>query len=507
MENDYFELIESELFELTNEEDVKFLEEFSKDGQSLIEKYKDNKYRINFVGEVITPNNIYFSMPKNMPLTEDNVLLIKRVLVKYAIIIDGKSLVVSKKGTYSSERAYFNKLKDCFLDFITYEFIYPLKKKLVHSNSPISGGKVSIIDTVRNRRRFGTGISYKTKDIENSDDWMLDDIYYWTLKELEAKLKISNYEKKQIQDMKSYLDSEGYNFNELKDGKIISNKDGKILLDWEAKNIIDSINKSQVGVIHYSIKNTLLEYYGNKQKAFAQPSLDVIFTKNFEKVWERILQDALMSEKSKSFKLKIESKFNNREIEEKFIPLSEVESKKIELDVDILKPEEVEDYLRHLGGDKWIEKRGNRHFLCERGRKLIPDIFVNVDENRKFIGDAKYYRRPSDSNYDKEFYIYNDAQGNEYPMVIFAIPGSENTGQCPDVDKKSVCLGTIVPRRGYRRAPITGGIRERELILITVCVKCVIDDALNNGDKVLKKSISLIEKYTRKHEWQKEYSE
>ena len=44
MESDYFELIESELFELTNEEDVKFLEEFSKDGQSLIEKYKDSKY-------------------------------------------------------------------------------------------------------------------------------------------------------------------------------------------------------------------------------------------------------------------------------------------------------------------------------------------------------------------------------------------------------------------------------------------------------------------------------
>lgn len=497
METDYFELIESELFELTNEEDIKFLQEFSKDGQSLIEKYQDNKYRINFVGEVITPNNMYFSMPKNMAFTDDNVSLIKRVLVKYAIIVDGKSLVVSKKGTYSSERAYFNKLKDCFLDFITYEFIYPLKKKLVHSNSPISGGKVSVIDTIRNRRRFGTGISYNTKDIENSDDWMLDDIYYWTLKELESKLKISGYEKKQIQDMKSYLDSEGYNFNELQDGRVKSNKDGKILLLWEAQNIIDSINKSQVGVIHYTIKNTLLEYYGNKQKAFAQPTLDVIFTKNFEKVWERILQDALMNEESKSFEQKEKSKFDKREIEEEFIPLSEIESKKIELRLDIVDTNinEVDPNL-----DKWIEKRGNRYYLCQRGRKLIPDIFVYVDKKRRFIGDAKYYRDPSDSNYDKEFYIYNDAQRNVYPMVIFAIPGSENTVQCLDTKNNSSCLGTIVPRRGYRRAPITGGIRE--LILITVCVKCVIDDALNNGQKVLNKSISLITKYTRKPEWQ-----
>lgn len=72
-------------------------------------------------------------------------------------------------------------------------------------------------------------------------------------------------------------------------------------------------------------------------------------------------------------------------------------------------------------------------------------------------------------------------------MVILAIP---------DTDKEI----TTVPVKGYRRAPITGGIRE--LILITVCVKCVIDDALNNGQKVLNKSISLITKYTRKSEWQ-----
>ena len=139
---------------------------------------------------------------------------------------------------------------------------------------------------------------------------------------------------------------------------------------------------------------------------------------------------------------------------------------------------------------KWMEIRGGRHFICERGRILIPDIFVELEDGRRFIGDAKYYKDPSDSNYDKEFYIYNDAQSNKYPMVIFAIPDEDN----PDK--------TIVPRNGYRRAPLRPS-GTRELIIITVCVKDVIEDATSstNRRKVLSDSTKLIEKYTRKKEW------
>ena len=209
MESRYIFFTESEIYDIQNEEDLKFLKEFSIEGQPLIENVRD-KYRINFVGEVITPNNIYFSLPKNMlssddKINNDNVILIKKVLVKYAKNIEGKDLVVTRLGSYTSERAYFNKLKEYFLDFITYEFIYPLKRKKVHSKSSVEGGRISIIDTDRNRKRYGGGMTYKTKDVINSDDWMLDDIYYHTLKELESKLKISDYEKKQIEDMKNYL--------------------------------------------------------------------------------------------------------------------------------------------------------------------------------------------------------------------------------------------------------------------------------------------------------------
>jgi hypothetical protein len=68
-------------------------------------------------------------------------------------------------------------------------------------------------------------------------------------------------------------------------------------------------------------------------------------------------------------------------------------------------------------------------------------------------------------------------------MVIFAIPEEVN------IDR------TIIPRNGYRRSS------DRELIIITVCVKDVINDAIDNNDKVLTKTIQLVDKYTRKVSW------
>ena len=115
-----------------------------------------------------------------------------------------------------------------------------------------------------------------------------------------------------------------------------------------------------------------------------------------------------------------------------------------------------------------------------------------MKNDKRFIGDAKYYK-DSDSNYDKEFYIYNDAQNNEYPMVIFAIPDAENQDR------------TKVPRNGYRRARTETGIRE--LIVITVCVTDVINDAIKNTNIVLNDAINLISKYTRKPSWSEENSQ
>ena len=481
--NDYIYFSESDIYEIKNLEDLDFLLKFTDGKQKLVEKVGD-KYRINFVGEVITPSGIYFSLPKNMEESEDNVLLIKKVLVKYAKDEKGKSLVINRSGSYTSERAYFDKLKEYFLDFITYEFIYPLKRKKIHSNSPIDGGRISIIDTVKNRRRFGGGVTYKTKDVLNDDTWMLDDIYYFTIKELENNLGVSQYERKQIEQMTNYLISEGYSFNNVVDNKIYSKSTKKEILDLSnSKEVVDKIKKCEVGIIHNPIKNILLEYYSNKQKAASKSSVNVIFTSNFEKVWELIIQDAIEGtikdncldfRESKINGKYLKDKFNKVETTEKFVPSEMV--KELSKEYPILNKGDVPT------GNKWMENRNNRYFACKKYRFLIPDLFVELPDGRRFLGDAKYYKDVENSNFDKELYVYNEAQENIYPMVIFAIPDTANFKV------------TIVPPGGYRRSD------DKELIIITVCVEDVINDAIDKTNKVLDKSIQLVEKYTRRWE-------
>ena len=472
--NDYIYFTESELYNIENQEDLNFLMEFNDGAQNLIDKSGD-KFKINFVGEVVAPNNVYFSFPKNMVGDINSVDLIRRVLNKYKISKDGKELVFSKSGNYKSYRAYFNELKEYFLDFITYEFIYPLKRKKIHSKHPILGGKISIVDTDRNKKRYGTGVTYKTKDVINSDDWMIDDIYYYTIKELEQMVNASPYEKKEISDMFDYLKEEGYHFNNLVGTKIVSDSNVELVDLSNPSEVLKQIEKSDVGVIHYPIRDILIEYYKSKRKSSTRGSVNVIFTRNFEKVWEEILQDALEDgDISDSFRSEVEAsgRFQGVEIVEKIIPSRE-------------KDDYIIDYPLDQNGeksdkDRWMEERNGRYFICKKIRILIPDIFVELDNGERFIGDAKYYKDPSDANYDKEFYLYNDAQGNKYPMVIFAIPERDNINR------------TIVPRNGYRRSG------EKELIIITVSVNDVIRDIISGGKKVLNDSISLIKKYTRK---------
>jgi hypothetical protein len=289
---------------------------------------------------------------------------------------------------------------------------------------------------------------------------------------------VNQSDKIQIEEMYQYLLGEGYNVNKLIDGKIISNKTNKELLDLtNSEKVLEKIIRNDVSIIHNPIKNTLIEYYRNKQKASTNIKVRVILTKNFELVWERIIQEALNhSEKFKEDKSKL---FKDMEIFEDFIPSSKVSEYQLEIIEDDTVPE---------NSTEWIVKRNGMYFHCIKERKLIPDIFVQLPDKRRFLGDAKYYKDASNSNYDKEFYIYNDAQNNEYPMVIFAIPDSGN------IDK------TMVPRNGLRRARNPEG-GYRELIIITVCVEDVINYALDSTDKVLKKSIDLITKYTRKESW------
>ena len=304
----------------------------------------------NFVGELITPNNRYFSLPKNFVKTQENVSLIKKVLNKYRdikgkdgkILLTNNSFSVSTDGKISSDKFYFNKLKESFLDYITYEFIYPKDKKKVHSTNPISGGKVDVFQTMRNRKHKGVGITYKTKDTINTNDWNIDDIYYSTIFNL-SKLG-TDEERIEIKEMKEFLESEGYIINHIKD----QNDD----------SIISDINKCDVGVVHQSIKNTLLDYY-ESQKVSEKYSINAFYTERFEYVWEHFCQIALNHDNN--FKNKIE----------------------------------------------WIEPNH---------KTSNPDIFSDTS-GRIIIADSKYYYN-LEKDFTKELYEYNECQNDKYPLVV-----------------------------------------------------------------------------------------
>lgn len=380
---------------------------------------KDDNFRPSFVGEFITPENSYFSLPKNFQTSPENVDLFKKVLIRYKDLKgkDGKTLLtnnsfaISETGDIKSEKFYYNELKEFFLDFITYEYIYPKKTKLKHSTSPISGGKIDVFSTMRNRKQKGPGITYKTKDIENNPDWNLDDIYWSTINSL-ANLYASEDDVKQISEMKDFLLDEGYVLNEID----LSNKD-KVILD---------INKCEVGIIHQPIKNILLDYFESKSIG-ERFSINAFYTLKFQYVWEELTRECLKH--NEDFKKDIKEEFN-KPIRRRF-------------------REDPSGY-----------------------RDLMPDIFSSF-RGKSFIGDAKYYRDPENSHFDKEMYVYNQLIDNQYPMCVF-IPSS------------------ITKRLEVREQG------QFELIVFSISVEDAVNDAVNDSNRTIVKVMNLINKNTER---------
>jgi len=381
---------------------------------------KDDKFQPSFVGEFVTPENSYFSLPKNFQSTPENVELFKKVLIRYKELKgkDGKTLLtnnsfaISSTGDIKSEKFYYNELKEFFLDFITYEYIYPKKTILKHSTSPISGGKIDVFSTMRNRKQKGPGITYKTKDIQNTLDWNLDDIYWSTIKSL-ANLYSSEDDVKQISEMKEFLLDEGYILNEID----LSNKD----------KVISDINKCEVGIIHQPIKNILLDYYESKSIG-ERFSINAFYTLKFQYVWEELTRESLKH--SDNFKSGVKEEFN-KPMRRRF-------------------REDPTGY-----------------------RDLMPDIFSQYN-GKSFIGDAKYYKDPENSHFDKEMYVYNQLIDNKYPMCVF-IPS--------DITKR-----LEVRDQG-----------EFELIVFLISVQEAIQDAVENSDRTIIKVMNLIGKNTKRN--------
>lgn len=345
-------------------------------------------FKVNFVGEIITPENKFFSLPKNFRVTEQNVDIFKKVLKDYNKV-SGKSLlfnntfIITKTGDIKSEKFYFNELKNYFLDFITYEFIYPSKTLKKHSASPISGGKIDIFSTMRNRKSRGPGITYKVKDIKNSNSWNLDDIY-WSVIEYLSK-KYNDYT--EIFQMKRFLESEGYVLNTID----ISN----------SEKMLSDINKCDVGIIHNPIKNVLLSYFKSTSVSECY-KINAFYTDNFAFVWEELMRLSLRE--NKLFRDELKSNFYRKETRRKWFP-------------DELSISEFLQRNRVRVVNKDSLKNGFR-VSYEIDVKSIPDIFSEYNSKR-FIGDAKYYQDPENAEFEKEFRTYNQLMNNEYPMVVF----------------------------------------------------------------------------------------
>lgn len=414
---------------ILEESELKFFIE-----NNLIKEY-GQLFRTNFVGEIITPNNKYFSLPKRFETTEENILLFKEVLNKYAII-NGKSLlenntfIINPSGKMESEKFYYKELKSFFLDYITYEFIYPKKRIKKHSTAPISGGKIDIASTDRYREQRGPGVTYNVKDFKNSDDWRLDDIYWSTISYLADKYN----DRREIDEMFNFLEVEGFDIKEID----IS----------DSNKILKEIESCEVGIIHNPIKETLISYFKSKSVNSTKFKIKVFYTDNFAFVWEEMVRSAL--KENKEFRDELKNRFDRKQSHNKWFTSND------EINGFIKEKNKHKNIIKEISRDK----SGTGIMLrFETDAVSIPDLFSEWKDKR-IIGDAKYYNDPEGSTYEKEFVTYNRLSDNKYPMLILG----------PGLRTRTLNI-----------------IREEELelIIFTLSIKDVINDAVNNGSKII----------------------
>jgi hypothetical protein len=240
-------------------------------------------------------------------------------------------------------------------------------------------------------------------------------------------------------DDQEFLLEEGFIINEID----ISNKE----------KTIQDIRKCDVGIIHQPIKNTLLNYF--KDKSIGERySINIFYTLKFQYVWEELLRKSL--KENKDFRNQLKERFERKETRMKWFSNSE----------------ELKLFTADNGIKKWTEKEVGTgiRIQYEVDVKSIPDIF-SEHENKRFIGDAKYYQDPENSEFEKEFRTYNTLTENRYPMVVF-VPGV-----------KTKVLQTR--KEG-----------DLELIIFHISVKESIKDSIENSNTTIEKVQTLIYKYT-----------
>ena len=253
----------------------------------------NGKLKVNFVGEVITPNCKIISLPKNFDITQSNIELTLNVLKTFrSLKKDGKTLIENKSftasGEITSDVQYFKLFKKFFFDHITYDFITPKKKLNKHTSVPMAAS-FDVVQTEINIERLGGGLTYKLKDKSNLN-WKsnsLSNIYYSTCKDLLNEFGTES-DKQEFISVENYYVSKGHKFDYI-------NIDEEIVLN--------EIIKNDVGDVHLPIKSTLINYYKNKS-VNEKYKIRIFYSKNFEYVWEYFCRVALKH--NEKFKRKIE---------------------------------------------------------------------------------------------------------------------------------------------------------------------------------------------------------
>jgi len=281
------------LIDSTEFMEIDFIDiEFLMKKELLIKQFNGN-LKVNFVGEVITPNSKIISLPKNFQANESNIQTTVDILKKFrSLTKEGKTLIENRSfvadGETNSDVFYFKAFRKYFTDHITYDFISPNKKINKHTKTPIAEN-FDVVLTEMNGERFGTGLTYKLKNKSNKDwksDISLSNIYFSTVKNLFDEFGTEK-DKSEFQSVQDYYLLKGHKFN---------------YIDIDEKNVVSEISKNDVSIVHSPIKKHLIDYYNSKSVS-EKYKIRVFYSKNFEYVWEFFCRKSLKH--NENFKRKI----------------------------------------------------------------------------------------------------------------------------------------------------------------------------------------------------------
>lgn len=381
----------------------------------IIEQRFSEKIFISFVGEIITPSNNYLSLPKKVEISEETIEITLKMLSEYKNLKkEGNSLFTNKSFSPSSD-GKLDSEQFYYNKLLSYflDFItyefYYAKKRELIHSIKPLRGEVQPLETELNNEKLGPGVTYKMKNIKNSK---FGDIYYSIILKLSRKYG-SEKELKKIDNMSDYLKEMGYNINEIE-------------IDENTEKIIKT---TELNDIHFPIQKILLSYF-KAYKLQDKTTIYAFYSSRFQYVWEFFSQKALKHSK------KFADFFG-----------------------DIEKPKK---YKIHENNEEDEEYTGDK--------EIKPDVFSTY--KYLFIGDSKYYTK-LDGDFTKEYYQYNEAFSNKFPILILA-PAVETA---------------YYTKKRHK---------DFEILIVKLSIKEIINDVMNDSTICLDKIYEIIQKQSNR---------